>query len=141
MLVGCGGKTAKEARHLPGGCSGGSSMRERQAALRQSAVPGGWPAREWLWPHGLMLLALAGLCAAWLSGMLGHVPVQIGLLGLSLVWVFALRDDIFTAAMLIGVHLIFDWYQLITLPKGFPWISLVLALVLTGMVGWQIGRR
>lgn len=93
-----------------------------------------WP---WLWPHGLPLLALMGLCAAWLSGVIGLVPVQLGLLGLTLVWVFALRDDIFIAAMLIGVHLIFDWYQLIVMPKGFPWLSLLLALLLTAMVGWR----
>jgi O-antigen ligase len=90
-----------------------------------------------LWPHGLLLGALAGLCGAGISGFLEELPVQLGLLALTLLWVFALDDDVFMAAALILVHIVFDWYQLITMPKGFPWISLLLALLLTARVGWR----
>lgn len=86
------------------------------------------------WPHAILAVAAVVLLGALATGKIGVVGVQIALLALILAWVLALRADVFTAAVIIFTQLLIDYYQLIAMPKGFPFVSLLMTVILLALV-------
>lgn len=106
------------------------------AALIQLRRDWSW-VRDWPWIGLLWVVVTLVLGVAFQA--LDSRPLQMALLGVAIICVVALRHDVFTAAFLIGVELLFDWYQLIPLPHGFPFVYLIIAVALIGLIA--LARR
>ena len=75
------------------------------------------------------LIGLAAALVLLLGGLALHqlsVPLQILILAIFAASVVALRYDVVTCAVAIAVAILFDYYQLIAMPHGFPWVGLLM---------------
>ncbi len=83
-----------------------------------------------LWLLGALLAVAAGV----MLGLLGESNLALVPFTLAVVLLLALRRDEVTAAVIIGITILIDWYELLGAPLQFAIVGLVIALVLLSIL-------
>ena len=96
-----------------------------------------WARGEMLVARACLGVALVLLLGALAFGSLNASFVQVALLGLCILAMVFLRHDVFTAAAIAAIKIVFDWYQLIALPHQFPWVSLLTSIALLAILFYE----
>lgn len=91
---------------------------------------------RWLAWAGLGLVLLAVIAGVIFRASLA-AGVQEALLAIAVISVLALRRDVWSAAFLIGVMLLVDWYQIVPVPHSLYVVALVGALALLALVWYS----